>query len=108
MEVAEVNAPEQKKLRPSLLRNPQVNSSLSSCASVRHFATSLRRIPHQTHVSYLQTHGRGKAEADAPINVYRSRSTRHHMQGSARSKSGPTIIHWSRTSFQLVSIFLTH
>ena len=42
MEVAEVDAPEQKKVRRSLLRSPQVNSSLSSCALVGHFATSLR------------------------------------------------------------------
>ena len=42
MEVAEVDALERKKVRRSLLRNPQVNSSFSSCALVRHFATSLR------------------------------------------------------------------
>ena len=42
MEVAEVDAPEQKKVRRSLLRNPQVNSSFSPCALVCHFATSLR------------------------------------------------------------------
>ena len=42
MEVAEVDTPEQKKARRSLLRKPQVNSSFSSCALVCHFATSLR------------------------------------------------------------------
>ena len=41
MEVAEVDAPERKKVRRSLLRNPQVNSFFSSFAFVRHFATSL-------------------------------------------------------------------
>ena len=42
MEVAEVDAPEQKKVRRSLLHNPQVNSSFSCFALVSHFATSLR------------------------------------------------------------------
>ena len=34
MEVAEVDAPEQRKVSRSLLSNPQVNSSFSSCALV--------------------------------------------------------------------------
>ena len=42
MEVAEVDAPEQKKVCCSMLRHPQVNSSFSSCALVRQFVTSLR------------------------------------------------------------------
>ena len=42
MEVAEVDAPEQKKVLHSLLRNLQVNSSFSCFALVCHFATSLR------------------------------------------------------------------
>ena len=41
MEVAEVDARERKKAPGSLLRNPQVNSSFSSCALVGRFATSL-------------------------------------------------------------------
>ena len=42
VEVAEVDAPEQKKVHLSLLCNSQVNSSFSSCALVCHFGTSLR------------------------------------------------------------------
>ena len=55
MEVAEVDAPEQKKVRRSLLGNPQVNSFFSSWALVCHFATSLRLVLHQTYVSYVAT-----------------------------------------------------
>ena len=42
VEVAEVDAPEQKKVRRLLLRNPQVTSPFSSCALVCHFVMSLR------------------------------------------------------------------
>ena len=38
----EVDAGEQKTVCRSLLRNPEVNSSVSCCALVCHFATSLR------------------------------------------------------------------
>ena len=42
MEVAEVDAPEQKKVRRSLLCYPPANNSFfPSCALVCHFATSL-------------------------------------------------------------------
>ena len=41
MEVAEVDASEQKKVRHWLLRYLQVDSSFSPCALVCHFARSL-------------------------------------------------------------------
>ena len=55
MEVAEVEALEQKKVHRSLLRNPQVNSTFSSCALVCHFSTSHRSVRHPTYVSYVAT-----------------------------------------------------
>ena len=55
VEVAEVGAPRRKKVHRLLLRNPQVNSSFSSCPLVPHFAPSLRQVPQVPSVPYVAT-----------------------------------------------------